>query len=406
LRVVSGDVDWVLGDFAPAATLHVDPYELARALRSSPPETVAALLDTFQEVDRATFVAAAADARIQTIQPDPVVVPPGGPEEGEPIPTEDLAPLVDFIEVHVGRSFPEEPAASRVEHHALVDGVPAGTFVSESLWELLFALGLVERGDDRLAADAVRREQVRGVCCPLVVRDTGDPALDDIVLVHELTHALDAELSAPATTAEPVDPAMALVEGNAHRVAFAYADALGADGIEVPEPPHVFADPDDPRLPVAVREILEFPYDEGRRFALELTERGGEDAIVEAFARPPSTSHQVLDVEAYLRGEEPVAVPVPPSPSGGTERQRGTLGAFVLRLLLEPELGADDAAAAAAAWAGDSYAVYGGADELCVAATVSFEAPEHAARLVAALGGATAGDAPTLLDVERCTAGA
>lgn len=32
LRVISGDVDWVLGDSAPAATLRVEPYELARAL--------------------------------------------------------------------------------------------------------------------------------------------------------------------------------------------------------------------------------------------------------------------------------------------------------------------------------------------------------------------------------------
>ena len=32
LRVISGDVDWVLGDTDPAATLRIDPYELARAL--------------------------------------------------------------------------------------------------------------------------------------------------------------------------------------------------------------------------------------------------------------------------------------------------------------------------------------------------------------------------------------
>jgi uncharacterized protein (TIGR03083 family) len=30
-RVISGDVDWVIGDTEPAATVHIDPYELARA---------------------------------------------------------------------------------------------------------------------------------------------------------------------------------------------------------------------------------------------------------------------------------------------------------------------------------------------------------------------------------------
>ncbi len=32
LRVISGDVDWVIGDAEPAATLRIEPYELARAL--------------------------------------------------------------------------------------------------------------------------------------------------------------------------------------------------------------------------------------------------------------------------------------------------------------------------------------------------------------------------------------
>ncbi len=32
LRIVAGDRDWLVGDTAPGTTLHVDPYELARAV--------------------------------------------------------------------------------------------------------------------------------------------------------------------------------------------------------------------------------------------------------------------------------------------------------------------------------------------------------------------------------------
>ncbi|MDY7101891.1 MAG: hypothetical protein S0880_11950 [Actinomycetota bacterium] len=185
-------------------------------------------------------------------------------------------------------------------------------------------------------------------------------------------------------------------------MAFTYADHLAAEGTAVPEPPHVFTDPDDPRLPVAVREILEFPYDEGRLFAVELAARGGEAAIVDAFARPPASSEQVLDVDAYLADEQPIDVPAPSVPAGGVEQQRGALGSFLVGLLLEPAIGPDRAREIATAWAGDGYTVYDLDEQRCIAATLAFDTPEAATAMAAALDRAAAGPDIGTIDLARC----
>ncbi|MDY7101892.1 MAG: hypothetical protein S0880_11955 [Actinomycetota bacterium] len=165
--------------------------------RQRPAEEVAALLDTFHAVDRETFEGAIAGAFVEVVRPDPPSEPDASTAEGEPVPAETLDRLLTFIEDQVGRTFEADVSAEILGRDALVDEVPAGTFVPEPLWDVLWSLGLVDGDDDdRLAADTVRREDLRGGCCPVRVRTTGDPAFDEIVLVHELTHLLDVELAA------------------------------------------------------------------------------------------------------------------------------------------------------------------------------------------------------------------
>lgn len=306
---------------------------------------------------------------------------------GEPVDAEIMARLTTYVERHTGRVFPSAQQIDIVEADGFRSGIPEGVFVNTDLWDLLLTLGLVSPTDDRLAADAVRRESVRGVCCPLILVDDGEPLFNEVVIVHELTHGIDPELiDTPGFGSEElIAPARALLEGNAHRIAFNYATQLNNLGADLPGPPSIFDPGGDARLPVAVQQILEFAYDEGHRFAVELAGTGGEAAIFDAFADPPSTSEQILDVEAYLAGEDGESVARPTSPAGAEVLQSGVIGAFVLSLLVEPELGTERAQALARTWAGDSYVLYEQREEICIDARIVFDQVADAELLVASL---------------------
>lgn len=340
-------------------------------------EMVVAILDSFTEVPASEWDERLATVSVSALDPGP----PSGSEGPEPVPDTEVEQLdavvleriMAAVESEVGRSFGADIEVSIVDGAVLRASVPDGTFVAESTWEVLTALGLVDADDDRASAEAVRIDQLRGVCCPVTVIDTGDAAFTEIVVAHELTHLLDAEIVAPGVAMpELVDPVRALLEGNAHRVAFAYADVLAAEGASVPDPPAVFPPGVDPRLPPAVRELLEFPYDEGLAFARELVELGGTDAIDAAFASPPLSSAQVLNLDAYLAGEAAEVVP-PPEVTDGDPGASGTLGAFVLRLLLAEELPGDEADELSLAWAGDAYRLSDGPSGACIDLRLSLE---------------------------------
>ncbi len=348
---------------------------------------IAGILDGFVEVDEADFRAAIADVPTEVIEVE------SGPENGpstpdsEPLDPEVLARLVEVVETAVGRQFDEPPLVSIADGAALRATVPDGSFVSEGLWDVLLGLGLVDNDDSRADADEARRDQLRGVCCPVTVVDTGDPLFNEVVIVHELTHGLDTALGASiGASVEVVDPVVALVEGNAHRVAFDYADVLNQQGADIPPPPNLFPPDGDPRVPPAVQRVLEFPYQQGREFAAALADQGGEAAIVDAFDRPPSSTEQILNPDAYLDGDDPATVAAPGLPDDAALARQGTIGAFLLSLVAEPALGPDDALDLALTWDGDAYVLYEtDSNQRCLAATIQFDTAGHARRAAEAL---------------------
>ncbi len=349
-------------------------------------DLIAGILDGFVEVDEAAFRSAVADVPTEVIDGEPGPDNDPSRPESEPLDPEVLDRLVDVVETAVGREFNDPPTVSIADSDALQDTVPDGFFVSEGLWDLLLALGLVDDDDSRADADAARRDQLRGFCCPVTVVDTGDPLFNEVVIVHELTHGLDADLgSSGSASVEVINPVVALVEGNAHRVAFEYAELLNQSGADIPPPPSLFPPEGDPRVPPAVQQILEFPYRQGREFAVALAEQGGETAIIEAFQQPPSSTEQIMNPAAYLNGDNPANVAAPNLPGGATLAQQGTIGAFLLSLVFEPVFGAKNAIDLAQAWDGDAYILYQSDNQRCLAATISFDNPRYAEQAAEAL---------------------
>ncbi|MGH2948984.1 MAG: hypothetical protein ACRDPC_22485, partial [Solirubrobacteraceae bacterium] len=189
--------------------------------------------------------------------------------------------------------------------------------------EILKLLGLIGPDADlRELAASLYGEGVGGYYVPRSGRlrvvagaATGTTVLAEMVLAHELTHALedqrygldieDLSGSDDATLAR-----IALVEGTATALMYAYAErhftveeTLG--GVLA----SAFADTGD--LPPFLQAQTLFPYVQGEVFASRLLRRaGGSWSLVDTAYefRPPSSTEQVMHPDAYFDADEPAAV--------------------------------------------------------------------------------------------------
>jgi hypothetical protein len=241
--------------------------------------------------------------------------------------------------------------------------------------ELLTLLGLIPpRTDLRKLLEAISGEQVLGYYDPRkqtlrIVSGNGadSPALVDITLAHELTHALEDQrfgLKEPkAGTDDEASARTALLEGTAVTVQTKYTSccvdpgallrgSLGALGGAAPAT----------KLPPYVERTLVFPYTAGERFVGQLYDAVGNWALVNAALRsaPPVSTEQIMHPEKYAPFEAPLPVRLRVKPAVGNGWKRaaaGTLGELDTRELLRV---GDQAAAsdAAAGWGGGRYELW------------------------------------------------
>ncbi len=210
---------------------------------------------------------------------------------------------------------------------------------------------------------------------------------DDMVLVHELTHALQDQsfdLEKLEKDDDPLSDAgtavTALVEGDA---TLTMIDVQAQTSLEsspgaAPLISSLLADPDKlaqamPDLPGAdqfarapewLRDNLLFGYLQGMTFCMSVRSRGGQKLLDYAFRTdPPRSTEQVLHPEKWhTRRDDPVVVHLPDLAAdlpGYRKAADGVMGELSLRSLLHGG-GVDRARAVAAAegWGGDRFAVY------------------------------------------------
>ena len=122
--------------------------------------------------------------------------------------------------------------------------------------------------------------------------------------------------------------------------------------------------------PAILREDLEFPYLDGLGFIQAVYASGGWGAVDRLYAKPPSSTSQILHPELYMAAVNPVTLSLGPVPasagSGWTLSMQDTMGELQLRVWLEGEhpTGAQKTAAdhASSAWSGDRIGLYEGPD--------------------------------------------
>jgi hypothetical protein len=223
--------------------------------------------------------------------------------------------------------------------------------------------------------DQLYAELVLGFYDPITremfVRDPGGESLEPmtrITIAHELDHALTDQHFDFGSRLDALDKAgrdeeaaafVALVEGDAKLLENAWAEEHlseeellillfgGVDASEVED------------IPQFMLDVLMAPYVDGLDFVSALADEGGFRRVDEAYARPPTSTEQVLHPELYLANEgwSPPALPDLAAETGCGAVHTGTLGEAQMAEVIDAAGAGVDGADATRGWAGDSYQV-------------------------------------------------
>jgi hypothetical protein len=246
---------------------------------------------------------------------------------------------------------------------------------------LLLAFDLLPRGTDLRAVRArVLEDNVAGFYDErpgkrrlyAVSEDHAFTAMNQIVLAHELRHALqdqyeDLDAFLDDGVSDFDDRRLAwtsVLEGDATFVMErfvrlrlgALGRALETGGDEVGAAalgaPGLF---DVPGAPPVVRDQLVKPYVAGLAFARAVWARGGPEGMRAAWSQPPESTEQVLHPAKYFEREPPrKVVPRQAPPRGARLVSEGVLGELLLRTLVEEEEGGP----ATEGWGGDGWRLW------------------------------------------------
>ena len=241
--------------------------------------------------------------------------------------------------------------------------------------QVLKLLGLIDPSVDlRDVSASVFSEGVAGYYDPRTKRmrtvkgaATGTRVLTEMVLAHELTHALEDQryelgIADQSGSDDAALARLALVEGSASELMYAYArrhvtpeETLG--GVLG----SAFADTGS--LPGFLQAQLVFPYTGGQAFIAALRERaGGRWSLVDLAerTRPPVSTEQIMHPGKWVAFEPPLPVRTDAAAALGAGWERasaGVLGEFQTRELLS-RAGGGGSAEAAAGWGGDRYELW------------------------------------------------
>jgi hypothetical protein len=204
-----------------------------------------------------------------------------------------------------------------------------------------------------------------------IVAAGGWTGVERLTYVHEFTHALQDQRydledglgysdEACEDSGEHCQVLSALIEGDAslleeqwlrtYSTEQDYNDLLAFfDSLQTP----VYD-----AAPAFMKKDFVFPYEQGLEFVRNVYLRDGWAGVDEVYARLPESTEQILHPSVYPRAT-PVPVEIndlgPALSTGWEELNRGVLGEWYTRLMLETRVPESEATEAAAGWGGDAY---------------------------------------------------
>ena len=251
----------------------------------------------------------------------------------------------------------------------------------ETIYELL---GLIEPGADlRELTGNLFGEGVAGYYDPRDGRlrvvegsGTGTRVLEEMILAHELTHALEDQrfgLESTPATDDGTLARSALYEGSATALMYAYVgEHFSAEETLGGLLSSAFEDTGD--LPPFIQAQVLFAYVGGEAFVRELLRRGGWGLVDTAYkVRKPSSTEQILHPEAYLEADEPKPVRIRAALPGWKRSHAGTWGELQTRELL------GGSSREAAGWGGDRYELWRRGDDAALIMRWRWDTPRDEA---------------------------
>jgi hypothetical protein len=247
-----------------------------------------------------------------------------------------------------------------------------------------------------------------GVAVRLVGALTGRDLVGELLVAHELTHALQDQHWGIPTTSEPLANGhadreiarRALLEGDATLAGLTVVAGrpLGAGMLE-----DVSAKMQSmsaelavqyPDVPDVVRAGMAFQYADGTVFTARALTSGGWPAVDRVHAEPPESSEQVLHPERYFESRDhPIPIALGGTDvlerAGWTRVYEDTLGELDIRNLARRALPPPAAARAAAGWGGDRLRALARGDELVLVWMTAWDSENDAVEFVDAVQRAT-----------------
>jgi hypothetical protein len=289
----------------------------------------------------------------------------------------------------------------------------------------LRAVGLAQGAPDLQAAEnKVASNSILGLYSPrakrVYVRGSNLSPDVRVTLAHELTHALQDQyygLDHMGDGSSGADTAFrALAEADAVRVENSYVDSLSSADAKAFEDTRQkqAKQADVPDVPEAIVDDLAFPYAFGPAFVDALEDKGGNDAVDQAFKSPPQSEAQIVDPQSYLAGATVTKVPAPPLKSSQKRIDKPhDVGQVSMLEVLGDRLPYDQAWGAMKAWSGDQGLTYREDGTVCFLADTALKQPagadafEAAAKAWAAtMPAATVSRlSPTVVDLRSCDPG-
>lgn len=343
---------------------------------------------------------------------------------------DDVEPVASDVAAIYGRAFRHPVRTSLLDPAAFAAASDAGIGAGSSSPFREVALGLARPNTDTgngmpRARKPRASTQPAGFFEPFtdhlyVNGDTVEGAVE-VVLAHELTHALQWQTYRPRFDTAPLDDVAnevgrAVIEGDASRVHERYLESH--DEIDIPES---VATPlrhawDVPTSPGALSDTTAFLYAEewsaytlGRSLTEAIVAHGGTGSLRGWFVDTPVDDLPLLDplqVALITPDETPSPAPKVQAPAvTRPERKRGPttrLGAVLLYYLLASRIDPVDALHAARLWNGDRMVVVTNSSGICARVRIRTEA--GAESLTTALDAWAAAVGPAASMVEEPTA--
>ena len=215
--------------------------------------------------------------------------------------------------------------------------------------------------------------------------------IEQFVLAHELTHAIDDQHfdldrlddMVVACEDEPFQAALGIVEGSANHFATQVLIRFG-----VSETGSIPGGGPAGVVPPFITEYMAYPYTIGQRFADALSDANGPRAIDDALATFPTTTEQVMHPDKF---PDEVGESVDVADFGPTfgpewrDLDAMVVGELWLKVLLHLRLDDDAAAAAASGWGGGTYRAWSNGEDVAVIMSTVWDTPKDAEEFSSAL---------------------